>query len=517
MFVVIQFPFADIRPFLPEDTHHLPVPAWPMPEPDIGFLRYFGAIKPRRRGGISDWPGEESYGRAKRALRFMPHFGNLDKDGSAGIFRQRYCAFRRLMADGQAVARLELGVGYRRYRNPADPMDGAACLAFIRSNFDTPVRVPGSQRNFVSGMLFGGAVERHLAQMYLKATTSHDDDGQLKSTEKWWVKAGTPLTLIEYVIDRDVAVLPSGCKAVTTLKDPSVDLAYCRLEFHGRRLGVWLLGIRPGETNMDFLRRLRINLLRLHAEKEGIKHVLRLIGQERVNFNPDTAKNDTINPWQHLQDYLDRATRFLSKKSFYGLPQSDILAAAQDFEEIVSEGERETLLSRLAPIRRNLLKTIEIHTAPKEPAAGTIIVFAGDNTTVKAEQNGSKTVTNQSLNLGGQGSIFYGDVNVNQVAAKTIQESFNRVANADVDTELKDQLKELAKAVGEMLKAIPDEKQQEEVARDLETLTSEVLSDSPRPKWYQLSAEGLIQAAKNVGEIAEPVVKAATAVLALLG
>jgi hypothetical protein len=42
------------------------------------------------------------------------------------------------------------------------------------------------------------------------------------------------------------------------------------------------------------------------------------------------------------------------------------------------------------------------------------------------------------------------------------------------------------------------------VASDLKVLTEEASSEAPRPKWYQLSAEGVIEAAKSVEEIAAP-------------
>jgi hypothetical protein len=81
--------------------------------------------------------------------------------------------------------------------------------------------------------------------------------------------------------------------------------------------------------------------------------------------------------------------------------------------------------------------------------------------------------------------------------------------------ELKAKLEELNRVVREMVKLMPEEKQRE-VAQDLKTLTDEATSGSPRKKWYELSAEGLIEAAKAVGETATPVITAVKAILALL-
>ena len=120
-------------------------------------------------------------------------------------------------------------------------------------------------------------------------------------------------------------------------------------------------------------------------------------------------------------------------------------------------------------------------------------------------------MSNQNVNI--IGSTIHGDVNT--VAAETVQNSFNRVEGSAAGDELKTALKELHGAVGEMLKQLPPEKQQE-TARDLETLAQEAVSPTPRRKWYELSAEGLLEAAKTVGEMAGPVVTAVKAVIGLL-
>ena len=67
-----------------------------------------------------------------------------------------------------------------------------------------------------------------------------------------------------------------------------------------------------------------------------------------------------------------------------------------------------------------------------------------------------------------------------------------------------------------MAKQLP-EKKAEQAAQDLETLTNEATSREPRRRWYELSAEGLIEAAKTVGKMAEPVVKTVEAILPLPG
>lgn len=103
----------------------------------------------------------------------------------------------------------------------------------------------------------------------------------------------------------------------------------------------------------------------------------------------------------------------------------------------------------------------------------------------------------------------------NLVISRSITNSFNKLESAEISDELKKVLQELAKAVQEMTSTMPSETA-EQVARDLETLTAEATSKSPRQQWWQLSVEGLKKAAKDVGEIGIPVLKLAASVITLL-
>jgi hypothetical protein len=106
--------------------------------------------------------------------------------------------------------------------------------------------------------------------------------------------------------------------------------------------------------------------------------------------------------------------------------------------------------------------------------------------------------------------------------AKIIQDSFNTVSAASADEEVKAVLNELHKAVLTMLeegksKGQLTDEEEAAVARDLESFSSEAVAASPRRRWYQLSAEGLKNAAKTVGEIGIPVLELTARVLSLLG
>lgn len=94
---------------------------------------------------------------------------------------------------------------------------------------------------------------------------------------------------------------------------------------------------------------------------------------------------------------------------------------------------------------------------------------------------------------------------------QTIQGSFNSGLSPEAQTTLA----QLTAAVQEMLKHLPAE-QAEETRADLEHLQEELAKPKPNHKWYSVSIEGLVKAAKNVGKVGAPVIELAGKLLKIL-
>jgi hypothetical protein len=507
MLTAIQIPFADARPFLESGGARLHSPGWPFPETDLEFVRSFGVTRKRRRGGIPEWPGEEVYCEARGAVRFAPGAHGIVPDDDEGQVLHPSCAFRRLLTDGRfgaaggVVSRFEAGFTFRRKKPRPLSFNGESALAVVRAVLETKVTVQGSaavRRLFQAGP--------ELAQLWLKSTTGHPADaGQAPAL--WSVRSGTPLVVVEYLRSEDIQSLPEHTRFIQIFQKSGIELGHCRVECHGARLGVWFLGTDREGADEGVLRRLRLALFRLHAEQESLKHILRLAGQERLGAVRGSEFSE------RLQTYLQDALRMLTRQDRAGLPQSELLDAAQQLDELVTAGERATLLQQLSSIRRNLLRRLERLTEPPEQRQGVVYNITAPQIIIYQEQNGSTTVNNQNINFG-SGNVFHGDVNV--VAAKTIQDSFNRLAASNASPDLRAALEALHKTVAELGPRLPAA-QQTQVAKDLETLSSEATSEAPRRAWYELSGKGLVEAAKAVGEFAAPVATAVGKVLALLG
>jgi len=217
VFVLLQLPIVDNRPFLNENSGRLIKPSWPAPIPDEEFVRGFGPIIIRKRGGLSGWVGESEICDAHNSLRFGRIERFLDLDNGQSI-RLRI-ASKRLYSDGVAVCKLEIGivVSSKDWRASR----GRVSLeSFLRHIFLLKVRLslPGNRR-VESELGTGGSA---LARLYMFSTTLHSK--RLTESEDWWVRSAQPMLFVDYGPGEHV-VLPVGSKIVSEAKRYGVLLA----------------------------------------------------------------------------------------------------------------------------------------------------------------------------------------------------------------------------------------------------------------------------------------------------
>ena len=71
MIIYYQIPLTDIRLFLDAYSVKLSSPFWPTPAVDKEFVRSFGSIKQRGKGGVKGWMLENELCIARKALRIV--------------------------------------------------------------------------------------------------------------------------------------------------------------------------------------------------------------------------------------------------------------------------------------------------------------------------------------------------------------------------------------------------------------------------------------------------------------
>lgn len=480
VYLVLQHPFADMRGFLGSESGRLSRPNWPNALPKSDFVRSSGLVKSRPRGGVDEWAGEEVFSDAARALRFPDQLGHTQlKAGAITAYIER--TFRRFHSEG-TVAHLDVG-----FRLSLEPRTSAASakewVMLLRKVLEIPVRIKDATRQTQTVKLIESG--KVLAQHYLEATTSRKLNPEV-SLQPWWFCPGIPALIVEFSRS-DPMVLPPHTRHVLDIPEADAILSHAWFEIGKQRCSVWFVAIGKGDT--DAVRRLRIHLSRLHTERECLRLVIFHLSDERkFSLDKNPSRSDAV------QLYLNDTLRVIQKPERFGFSQSVMFSAAQQALDIAFEGQGTSLRN----MRRQVAAKVRGYILRAQATSTVINNIQGDlmNTNI---QLGPVTVS--------------GDFTL--VTATNIQNSFNKVANADVDAELKEKLKLMTVEVANLVqKLTPDDA--EKVSKDLGTLTAEAVSKNPRKEWYELSAQGIVEAAKTVAEMAGPVTTAVKAVLALL-
>ena len=337
MLLTIQFPIADSRPFVDLETGKLKRPGWPWPIVDQDFIRGFGMIRQRWDGGLSGWVGEGSACDAVRALRFeaLPPLAlpELLKPLTTEV------AFRNFYADGKVLSKYEAGLVIRpdpTVERPDQPLSRRFFEHFLRLKVAVPM--PDGSRAHCELWQAG----KHLAALYLASSTPAALAGKLPA---WLVTAGAPIALLDYS-GESCALDAFLSKRVKLIQHPQANLAQIAIPMQGMNLRVWLLS--SSTLTKDVARRLRIALLRLHAEKECLQRVL-------TNLSCGHIQPEPFGPAAGLlQDYFNYATRRvlrLQHGSAAALEPEDVEDAEVDLarrvEDAILPGERDAILHAL--------------------------------------------------------------------------------------------------------------------------------------------------------------------------
>jgi hypothetical protein len=340
MLLVHQVPICDARGFDPNGSTRLHVPDWELPTAGVEFVRCFGAMHRRLSGGHEHLPGEAFYCDASRAVR-------LDRLERQWIGRdpqqfKPFCAFRRLFTAGPTVARFELGISTatRSHETELTDTTGAQMMRMVLDLLDLPVRVVGFGSDPVNVPLC--RVGPPLARLFASASAPTSAVG---GDETPLVVAGEPFELVEYDAS-EVAELPGAARPVDPAAVNGAKLAFLWLEYRHRPYGVWFLS--RSSLPADQARRLRLGLLRLHAEHQVLKSTLSLVARGKLCHAPGSAEGDA------LDRYLNDATRLLRRRAGDGIPQEALRDVMLAYEQVVDPHEQEVLFQRLEGVRRQV-------------------------------------------------------------------------------------------------------------------------------------------------------------------
>jgi len=311
MLVVLQMPLVDLRVFRASSPRRKR-PHWPTPDAGTEFMRHFGAVRERQTGKRTPlaWTDEIYFVNASRALRIQP-FQRKQKRWT--------CAFRRILTDGGPVARFEIGFNIPPTRlDPPTPL-----LETLSTILSMPCTLRG-QKLSTKLLLVG----KRMAGLYARSTAP---SGTKQMGDE--VVSGQPTILVQ-LDDLEKVGMP---KSLDFDRD---HLAFMKTTQNGIALNLWVTNSYFGDP-----RNTRAALLRLSAEHQALKYILRDITEGNVLLHGESAQTDA------LQTYLNSAGRTLSKETRFGIDQSVLIALTQKYETLCGGPELVLLRSNLQEIR----------------------------------------------------------------------------------------------------------------------------------------------------------------------
>jgi len=487
IFIALQFPFADLRGFLEGESGRIAFPY----RIKRDFIRSSGNIKKRYKNGIKEWAGEELYCSSDLALRFPDHLGEkiFAPDSVKAIIVDTY----RRFYSNSPVARFEVALLLKPKLN-IDKIPPSEWIKLVQDVLCIPMheRNPPHQETKSKNtpkIIKLLHAQNTLAKHYLAATTNRQIEPHIKP-EEWWYSPGTPALVIE--ADKECAFLKAFpyTKHVLDVPQAAASVFHAWIDFDNLQpCSTWFIAMGKGDP--DAVRRLRINLTRLHAERECLNIVLHNIGtlkESNIKLSKNFDQLDTI------RNYIKKSLASIQAAESFGMNRSSMFAAAHEAFGIEFEGFESTLQDlgwQLAENVKNYIRRAE------------------NKAKISITIHGGVMITNiQMGNVTVSGDFTF-------VTAKNITNSFNKIGESNANDDLKEKLKVLAIEVAKLAKELPPDKA-EEVTRDLDSLTSEAVAKNPRKKWYELSLQGILDAAIFVASMIGPISTAVKDVSSLL-
>ena len=226
--------------------------------------------------------------------------------------------------------------------------------------------------------------------------------------------------------------------------------------------------------------------------------------------------------WNALSKYDHRSIfGFCPSELLHDVPRDvSRMTYASDPERLVYDLE-ERLASRLDPIHRamNEVSQRDLRTVEEQIRAASggqsinVLVSPGAEIGIAGTiiHKEDRQMTNIQVEVG-DGNIFHGPF----VVAQRVKDSFAKAGEAGVGDELKTLLKQLVTDTSRLAQGLPEETASD-VTQALQTFVTEATKANPRRKWYEVSSDGLIEAAKAIGEAGEPIIRTVGSILKLLG
>lgn len=299
MHIIFQFPITDLR-LIKDEGLRLGRPFWTSPDIDKSrpFIRQFGRLRDRKNGGVTGWPAEEHYCDARLSIKYKDIHKSgfvIDEEEKAIIYK----AYRRLYSDGKFMNKIELGFfddieDRIKLRRPGTLIK---LIDVLKHYSNLPIQIDGQNVELA-------ASGPRLRDKFTRATTYKSK--YTKTINKLVVDGQLNITVV--LTSNDNIELPADARLINEyqVSQKKIRLYAWKMEVQQRSVKVWLIKVfkdtdlLPKENPVKtVVRNLRINLARIHAERETLRILLSNIMNGSVPLEAGICQRSCIYRYTH--------------------------------------------------------------------------------------------------------------------------------------------------------------------------------------------------------------------------
>jgi hypothetical protein len=485
MLLTFQFSLTDLRKFVKTETAILQRPDWPSPQ-NNEFLRGAGKVVFRPKGGVSII-GEGQICNVKKAFSFdippsvvITHKINnkIEKIRCNVVFMQFY-------SDGIALAKYEIGL---RPELPNDKnIKNINLEEMVKSIYASRCHIKTNSGPKKSCTFHEFC--KLLPQHYIYATTKQNSNVSYKN---WWVESSIPTVYVESD-SSDLFQIDDEYKSRSLGDDSSFDLTHRVLNLNKVEFPIrlWHCHNKSKDiTTIQNVRKLRLLILRFHAEQESFGCVLRVISSDKLSLEDKSLQT------KYLQEFLCRIIKKIKKDKLRLESKSDeVFDEARNIFLDLSGGSVDDKFRKLElqiNINSQVLRDLRL-------------VYESLN----KEDN---KVTNNTYNMQNN----KGMINISKKMNKVNMHIENMVGSSDSEKQLTDIFEALSSKVASL--ATTQEEVAPELLENLDILVGEFDKEEEvrNQKLIDISLDGLTEAAKKVGAIGAPILDLLTKLMPII-
>ncbi len=483
------FPICDFRRFSQEETGELGVPTWPLPTPDVEFVRSFGPIRFRKSRELSGWQAEEYFCDVSKNLVFHS-FGTFKSMEGRGL--QSRITTRRFVYDGLASSKVE--ICFETIGNPITKTSLRDYIKYLCQKRMSMVRHSGpkskvgSVEKFVN---FDIATAARILATEIAARTSYAQHISMQKQKRPHIVIGRP-TIICNLVNTENFLIDDLFQKVNSNNNNHLDAYHDRARLLNRLdVPIWAL-VFDGNTPNSDKDSMTSFVGRLHVESQNILSLVRALIRGDLSVEPRSSHSDAMQSYLNKSiSKIKRLEKLLQKPRLRSQDDPNLLDMVTFIHGTYLETENvsiDTLNDALEKIeiRRNIALKTSSHARLIQQRSEDIGIYAE-----KLVMTDKSVTTNISKSSNIVSTPSMRDAHV------SIDNSFSSAQNARLDEDVLSSLADLKKVLDQIVD-MGQLENPEQLARDYEELCAEVKSDVPRKEKAKLSGKLILDTVGNV-------------------